>query len=139
MFHNALIVKMNENVCHDTALILESLDDVIKYMLECNYNIFTKNHDVFIIYFERTIWCITKLSNKFVDIFMFKHQKKTLNVEQITFLFNFFYLLYISNTPLYEICLIFRIIYICRLPFCLKPITDIKCIHSQNECVLKMT
>ena len=52
MFQNALIVKMNENVCHDTALMLESLDDVIKYMLECNYNIFTKNHDVFIIYFE---------------------------------------------------------------------------------------
>ena len=102
--------------------------------------IFFKNkHDVFVIYFKEQYGALQCKNIQSVNIFMFKHQKKTLNVEQITFLFNFFYLLYISNTPLYEICLIFRIIYICRLPFCLKPITDIKCIHSQNECVLKMT
>ena len=105
MFQNALIVKMNENVCHDTALMLESLDDVIKYMLECNYNIFTKNHDVFIIYFERTIWCITKLSTKFVDIFMF--------------------------TLWYEICFILHIICVYRLAFSLKPF-PIQSVNTAN-------
>ena len=137
MFQNALIVKMNKNVCHDTALTFKSLDDVIKYMLECNYNIFTKNHDVFIIYFEWTIWCITKLSPKFVDIFMFKHQTKTLNVEQITFLFNSFHLPYTSDTLWYEICFILHIICVCRLPFSFRnPISNIKCLYSECYVVL---